>query len=175
LIINLLKETRVLNRFRRHATLLCVVTTITHILAAAAIAAPSDQELLAEYRLSDENVEKWTQATRNLVQVFRDNPELAQSQDQVKADEASIADIAAWYDSKPKIKEAINSAGMTSREYTTFLFSMFQAGMGAYLAQQQGLDKLPKGTVRDNVEYYIINQKKLSALGKELQQLAPAE
>jgi hypothetical protein len=164
-----------LNRLQRHATVLCVVTTITYILAVAAIAAPSDQELLAEYRLSDENVEKWMQATRNLVQVFRHNPELAQARDKVQADEASIADIAAWYDSKPEIKEAINAAGMTSLEYTTFLFSMIQAGMGAYVAQRQGLDKLPKGTVRDNVEYYIINQEKLNALGKELQQLAPAE
>ncbi len=164
-----------MNKPQHHATLLCIVTAITHILTAAVIAAPSDQELLAEYRLSDENVEKWTQATRNLVQVFRDNPELAQSQDKVQADKASIADIAAWYDSKPKIKNAINSAGMTSRQYTTFLFAMFQAGMGAYVAQQRGLDKLPEGTVRDNVEYYIINQEKLNALGKELQQLAPAE
>lgn len=160
---------------RSLTVLLCAVTAVAQTLDATATAAPSDQELLAEYRLNDENVARWTHATRNLVQVFRDNPELAQSQDRVEADEASIADIAAWYDSKPEVKEAINAAGMTSQEYTTFLFSMFQAGMGAYVAQQKGLDQVPEGTVRENVEYYIINQEKLTALGKELQQLAPAK
>lgn len=160
---------------QRLATLLCVVATIAHIFGAAAVAAPSDKELLAEYRLNDENVARWTRATRNLVQVFKDNPELAQSQDRVDADKASIADIAAWYDSKPEVKAAINAADMTSQEYTTFLFSMFQAGLGAYVAQQKGLDKVPAGTVRENVEYYIINQEKLTALGEELQQLAPAK
>lgn len=164
-----------MDMLRRLTMLLCAVTAVTHVLGATPTAAPSDHELLAEYRLNDENVARWTQATRNLVQVFKDNPELARSQDRVDADKANIADIAAWYDSKPEVKKAINSADMTSQEYTTFLFSMFQAGMGAYLAQQKGLDKVPEGTVRENVEYYIINQKKLTTLGRELQQLAPAK
>ncbi|MDQ3797716.1 MAG: hypothetical protein M3294_09195 [Pseudomonadota bacterium] len=135
----------------------------------------SDLKLLASYRLTDEKADKWAQATRNLVQVLKKHPELVYAKDKVDINKASISTIAAWYDSKPEIKQAINAAGMSSQEYTTFLFSLIQAGMGASLAQSRGLDKLPEGIPRKNVEYYIVHEDKLNALGQQLQQLAPDE
>ncbi len=106
---------------------------------------------------------------------MKDHPEIAYAKDKTNAKNASISSIAAWYDSKPEIKEAINAAGMSSQGYTTFLFSLIQAGMGASLAQSQGLDKLPEGIPRKNVEYYIVHEDELRELGQQLQQLAPKE
>lgn len=152
-----------------------ILGALVAMLAQVAWSTPADEKLLADYRLNDAKVKTWAQATRNLVQAFKEHPELMRSQDKVDADKASIAEIAAWYDSKPPLKDAINSAGMSSQEYTTFLFSMFQAGMGAWLAEQQGLEKLPKGMPRENVEYYLENKERLTALGEELEKLAPKQ
>jgi hypothetical protein len=155
--------------------LVWILGALVAMLAQVAWSTPADEKLLADYRLNDAKVKTWAQATRNLVQAFKEHPELMRSQDKVDADKASIAEIAAWYDSKPPLKDAINSAGMSSQEYTTFLFSMFQAGMGAWLAEQQGLEKLPKGMPRENVEYYLENKERLTALGEELEKLAPKQ
>lgn len=156
-----------MNVFPRLLPLLCTLVVAAQIFGlGVASGASADDELLAEYRLKDARVEQWAQATRNLVRAFRDNPELACAQDKVEGDKASIGDIADWYDSKPEIKEAINSAGMSSQEYTTFLFSMIQAGMGAWVAEQQGLDKLPESVPKENVEYYIINKEEADRIGQ---------
>lgn len=161
---------------RSLATVLCAALVVTQLFAVKAAAdASSDLKLLTTYRLTDEKVANWAQATRNFVQVLKDHPELAHAKDRIDIHKASISSIAAWYDSKPEIKQAFNSAGMSSQGYTTFLFSLMQAGMGAALAQQHGLDKLPEGTPRKNVEYYIVNEEKLTALGRQLQRLAPGK
>jgi hypothetical protein len=65
---------------------------------------------------------------------------------------------------------------MTTREFVTFLLSMFQAAVGAWIAQQpQGsLDKLPPEIPRDNVRFYQQHERELQRLTEEMKALGQA-
>ena len=66
---------------------------------------------------------------------------------------------------------------MTTREYTTFVLSMFQAGMAAWLVQQQKgkLDKVPAGIPHENIRFYQQHEAELNRIGKELRALEGKE
>jgi hypothetical protein len=135
--------------------------------ACAAFAQDADMEMLAEYRLTDEGLANFAQASRNVAAAVKADPSLEDSVD--VSDDATIAELADLYDSHPVVRTAIESAGMTSTEYVTFLYSMIQAGMAAWMVEEYGQTELPEGTPQENVDYYLANKDKFTALSKELE------
>jgi hypothetical protein len=127
----------------------------------------ADLEMLAEYRLTDDGLANFAQASRNVAAAVKADPSLEDSVD--ASDDATIAELAALYDSYPAVRKAIESADMTSTEYVTFLYSMIQAGMAAWVVEEYGQTELPEGTPQENVDYYLANKDKFTALSKELQ------
>ena len=89
---------------------------------------------------------KFTQASRNFIAVAKADSAALEQQSE-DSDGMTLAQMAALYDGHPGLKRAITSAGMTTREYVTFIMSMFQAGMAAWMVEQQGgkFDKVPAG------------------------------
>lgn len=159
---------KVLNR---RWSALCALAFALQILIVDHVSAQGDDpdtKALAGYRLTDEGVENFAQASRNLVAALKADPGLERVME--GSGEGTIAETAAMYDAQPAVRKAIESANMTSLEYVTFLGSMIQAGMAAWLVEEYGQDKLPEGMPRENVDYYLANKDKFAVLTAELEQ-----
>jgi hypothetical protein len=138
--------------------------------AKTAQAQASDNADVAEinrYRLTEAKLDKFVQATRNLAEAARQHPELAK-EEKNDNNNKTLTQMAALYDKHPPIKRAITSAGMTSREYITFMFAMLQAGMASWASKQPGA-KLPPDISRENIAFVDTHKEKLDALQKEFQ------
>jgi hypothetical protein len=163
-------------RFRHAAALLAALFLPALLLGGAAAQDESvdmgaDAAAVAEYRLSEDALAKFTQATRNLGAALKADPGLEGRMDQKAAGNGTIAEAVAVYESEPAVRRAIESADMTSTEYITFMYAMTQAAMGAWLVQQYGEQQLPPDTPRENVDFYLANADKIAALSREMQAL----
>ena len=145
--------------------------------AASALPAPAraqkaqgdaDMQALKNYRLTEANLGKYVKASQNLVALAKSKPEWAKNIEASQKDNASLAEIAAFYDKIPPVRQALNSAGMSSREYVLFTMSMFQAAMGAWAMTQSG-GKLPEGTPPENVAFFKKHEAELKKLTEEMQ------
>ena len=140
----------------------------------APLRAQSDEETLARYRLTEATLAKFTQVARSIVALTQTDSTLRTEEDEDEAE--SITELAAMYDRHPSMRRAITGAGMTTREFVTFLLSMFQAAVGTWIVQQpQGsLDKLPPEIPRDNVRFYQQHERELQKLTEEMKALGQA-
>ena len=129
--------------------------------------ADADLKEIGSYRLTEAKLDKFVQATRNLAEAARQHPDLAREKGEDN-NNTPLTQLAALYDKHPPLKRAINSAGMTSREYITFMFAMFQAGMASWAAKQPGA-KLPPDISRENIAFMDTHKERLDALQKEFQ------
>ena len=139
----------------------------------------ADSREVAAYRLSEATLAKFLRASRAMAAAAKpapadtgDDAEDRDDDDDDDDDDAedskSIAEIAAFYDANPAARRAITGAGLTTREYVVFSFALFQAGMGAWLVEQQGWSKLPPDVARTNVEFYQRHKAQLDSVTAEL-------
>lgn len=99
--------------------------------------------------LTEAGFAKYSQAIRNLDAIANKSMSAVGCND----DSATSLDAAvARIDSLPGTKTAIKSAGMTTREYLLFTWSVFQNGVAAWTLSQPGA-KLPPGTSMANVNF----------------------
>lgn len=166
-------------RARRAPTRLLPTLLLLLVLAPAARAqraqADADYKEISGYRLTDAGLGKYIQASKNMLAVIRNDPKLRQQlsaeEDQASGDDnPSLAQMAAKYDRHPEIAHAITSTGMSTREFVTFTFAMFQAGMG--MAVQQAGGKLPDGVRPENVAFYKSHQAELQQMADETKKMA---
>jgi hypothetical protein len=153
--------------YHRLRTLLCTAVALTLALPVASFAqGPPDRDTkeINSYVLTEKALAKYTVATHALGATAKrlsgnrdDDDEGAQSLD------ATVARI----DAIPEAKAAIQSAGMTTREYVVFSFSLFQSGMAAWGLSQPG-GKLPPGVSMANVEFYRAHEAEIKKLGKPM-------
>lgn len=127
-----------------------------------ALANPQDHREISSYVLTEAGLAKFGKATRNLSAI----PGACEDDDDDDdANSQSIDAMVAEINAKPGAKEAIQSAGLTPREYVLFMFSMLQNGMAAWALDQPG-GKLPPDVSRANVDFYKKHEAELAALGK---------
>lgn len=122
---------------------------------------------IASYRLTSANLDKFLNATNALKQLEDENIDLEDRIDMDDPEDVDLDEIAAAFDSEPRIKSAINGAGMTSREYITFMFAMIQAMFGSVMVQmggEQALNDMPAGVMKDNIRFFLDNQEAFEAL-----------
>lgn len=141
--------------------------------ASAAAAQPGalgqmfDDPALASYRLTSANLTKFLAATQALNGLEGENFDLEERFQTQDPEDLNIGDIAAAFDGEPRIKGAINGAGMSSREYVTFLFSMLQAMFGSIAVQMGGedaLNEMPNGVLKSNIQFFLEHQDEFEAL-----------
>lgn len=123
---------------------------------------------LANYRLTSANLTKFLAATQALEALEGEEFDLEDQFDTDDPENLNITDIAAAFDSEPRIKGAINGAGLSSREFVTFLFSMMQAMFGSIAVQMggdQALDDMPNGVLKSNIQFFLANQEAFEGLG----------
>lgn len=122
---------------------------------------------IASYRLTSGNLDKFVRATNALKALEDEDIDIEERIDMDDPENIDLNEIAAAFDSEPRIKSAINGAGMTSREYLTFMFAMIQAMFGSVMVQmggEQALNDMPAGVLKDNIRFFTQNQAAFEAL-----------
>lgn len=145
----------------------CTVTVAFALALLAPMAAEAqnladrDAKEVADYVLTDAALAKYTKAVHKL------HPLKEQLQQDCDREDArdSLNGMAARMDGVPAVKAALKTAGMTSREYLVFSWSVFQNGMAVWALDQPG-GALPPGTKPANVTFYRAHKAELEKLGE---------
>jgi len=130
--------------------------------ATSAVAQDRDAQEVSRYALTESGLAKFAQATRNIAAV---PGACERKEDDDSEDLKSIDQMVAKLDSVPGIQAAIQSAGLTTREYVVFTFSMMQSGMAAWAVSQPG-GKLPPGASQANVDFFKQHETAMAAIGE---------
>ena len=146
----------------RLAGLLVVAATIGLALPAPAAANENDKREISSYVLTEAGLAKFTQATQALSAI---PGACAREDDDDDSNSASLDQLVAKLNAVPGAQAAIQSAGMTTREYVVFMWSMMQSGMSAWALQQSG--KLPPGVSQANVDFYNKHEAAMRATRRE--------
>jgi hypothetical protein len=151
-------------RYRHWTTALAAmaVASLASTLAHADSQGERDAQEVSHYVLTEAGLAKYAQAVHNLGAQVKSLPGACADSEAAK----SLNDIAARMDAVPQIKAAMSSAGLSSREYLVFSFSLLQNGMAAWVLAQPG-GKLPPGTSMANVKFYQAHDAALKKLGEE--------
>jgi len=130
----------------------------------AVAAQDADTQEVQRYALTDAGLAKYTQATQKLAALPTGPVNCNDDGDDAKSLDAMVAEISA----KPGAQAAIQSAGMTPREYVVFSMSLLQNGIAAWAVKQPG-GSLPAGVAKANVDFvnrHDADLKKLEAMSQ---------
>jgi hypothetical protein len=125
--------------------------TIALLLPGFVAAQDRDTQEVMSYVLTDAGLAKYTQAAKKIA-ALPQNP-TSDCGEEEDSDSQSLDEMVAKFNAVPGVKAAIQSAGMTTREYFVFTMSIFQNGMAAWALTQPG-GKLPAGVSKANVDFY---------------------
>ncbi len=146
---------------------LLVAFAVAAVVPGSAFAQDRDTQEIQSYVLTDAGLAKYQQATKNFAALpARSGSDCEEDED---SDSRSLDELVAKFNAVPGGKAAIQSAGMTTREYFVFTLSIFQNGMAAWALTQPG-GKLPAGISKANVDFYnrhAAEFEKLDALKKD--------
>lgn len=145
-------------------TVACTLALLAPLVAGAQNLTDGDAKEVADYVLTDAVLRKYTQAVRNLQPFMGQLP-----QDCEDENPKSLNDMATRVDGVSQVKSALKGAGMTSREYLLFSFSVFHNGMAAWALDQPG-GKLAPGIKMTNVNFYRAHEAELKKLGEMTKQ-----
>lgn len=151
-------------RHALHRTTLSILLAFASALPAGALAQDRDTKEVNAYVLTEASLAKYSKATRALNAAA---PQVAGSCDDEGEGAQSIDRMVARINAVPKAKAAIQSAGMSTREYVVFGLSVFQTGLASWGLSQPG-GKLPPGVSMANVKFYRAHE-------AAIQQIKPAE
>lgn len=139
------------SKHRMHSTLIGAALAAVLVPAAAAAQGIADRDTreVQSYVLTEAALAKYTQATKNLGPLAKKLSDDCDDSDGPK----SLDDSVARFNAVAGAQAAVKSAGMTTREYVVFTWSLFQTGMAAWVLDQPG-GKLPAGVSKANVNFY---------------------
>jgi len=150
-----------MSKLTRLGGVLAAAFAVALCLAAIARAQDRDTQEISSYRLTDAGLAKFVDVTGKLA----DLPGACDDDDDEDDDSGtkSIDAMVAKLNAVPGAQSAIQSAGMTAREYVVFAFALTQAGLGAWAAGQPD-GKMPAGLSQGNVDYYKKHEAELKQL-----------
>jgi hypothetical protein len=147
------------------ASTIIVTCLLTPMAVDAQDLADRDAKEVTEYVLTDAALAKYTQAVGKLQPLMGQLSQDCDGEDGPK----SLNDAAKRMDQVSGAKPALKAAGMTSREYLVFSWSVFQNGMAAWALDQPGA-KMPPGVKMANVNFYRAHEAELKKLGEVAKQ-----
>ncbi len=145
--------------FLRMALAPCAIA-IGLFTSTAAFAQSADSEEVQSYVLTEAGLGKFAQATKELVALDA----ACKEDEDDDSDSQSIDDMVAKLNALPGAQAAIQSAGLSTREYVVFSWSILQNGLAAWAIGQPG-GKLPPGISQANVDFYKKHEAEIAALG----------
>ena len=134
--------------------------------ATAQGAADRDAREVSSYVLTEAGLAKYRNATASLGELSKQVAHNCADDDDGDDGSASLDETVARINAIPGAQAAIQSAGMTTREYVVFTWSLFQNGMAAWAVSQPG-GKLPPGVSKANVDFYRAHEASLRDLGSQ--------
>lgn len=154
-----------MTQFNRIRTVLTAVASVILLAPFASFAQgfpDGDTREISSYALTETALAKFTQATNNLNSLSK--AAAGHCDDEGAAD--SLDAFVARINGVPGAQAAIQSAGMTTREYVVFTWSVFQTGMAAWALDQPG-GTLPPSVSRANVDFYRAHEPALNQLSAQ--------
>jgi hypothetical protein len=133
---------------------------------------------VSNYRLTSEGLQKFLRATQALHGLEDEDLEVAEQFESLNEDDVDLGQIAAAFDSEPRVKGAINGAGFTSREYVTFMFSMIQTMFTAAMLEiggENALAQMENSVLKQNVQFYREHREEFEAMGEALEEMGEDE
>ena len=127
----------------------------------------ADTREVRAYTLTETALGKYVEATRKLSSIPLDCSAEAPGV-------GSLTDAAARIDAVPGAKAVVRSAGLTSREYVVFAFSLIENAYASYALDQPG-GKLPPGVSMSNVEFLRSHAGVIEQLANETEVAGCAE
>lgn len=141
-----------------------------------------DMQTIAAYRLTLPTLRKMAQVQETMFKMLLADPSLKTRYQNTKFDDGegppSIDDMAKRFDRLPEMKQAIVNAGLSPREYSVAMLSMFQAAMTMSFMEMDGpmrVKEVPPGVLADNVAFLKANRVELDRMtqrSRELEKLA---
>jgi hypothetical protein len=135
-------------------------------------------EEVSNYRLTTAAMQKFVTATQALHKLEDEDLQVAEQFENLDEDNVELAQIAAALDSEPRVKSAINGAGLTSREYVTFMFSMIQTMITAAMLDATGenaLAQIENSVLKQNVQFFREHREEFEAMGEALDAMGEDE
>jgi hypothetical protein len=134
----------------------------------------ADTQRLARFRLDKPTLSKVEAAVTNMALALKQQPQLAKDGAEDRGD--TIAEIASFYDSKPPLKKAIESAGLTCDGFTLAMMALLQAGMAQGLAQSLPPERRARaiadaGVPAANVAFVEAHQDSIARVGLKMKTL----
>ena len=154
-----------MTQFNRIRTILAAVASVLLLAPFESVAqgfADRDAREISSYALTEAALAKFTQATSNLGALSKTATASCDDEGSGASLDANVARI----NGVPGAQAAIQSAGMTTREFVVFTWSLFQTGMAAWALDQPG-GTLPPGVSKANVDFYRTHEQALKQLGTE--------
>jgi hypothetical protein len=146
--------------------LLAVLTLALMLPALSQAQVDHDTQEINSYVLTDAGLTRYTKAMQAIGQIAKKNSgDCDESEDDSPK---SLDQLVAAINAKPGAKSALQSAGMTPREYIVFSMSVFQTGFASWGLSQPG-GKLPPGVSMANVNFYRKNEATFAKLGQATQ------
>ena len=135
--------------------------------APAGAAGDGGAKEVSAYKLTDAGLARYANATRRLDDAVRRSPALcAERANDDGEDTKTLDQLVAKIDANPQMRQAIQGADVSTREYAVFSLAVLQAAMASWALQQPG-GKLAPGTSMDKVNFYRRNQAALTKIGEE--------
>jgi hypothetical protein len=126
-----------------------------------------DDPALKDYRLTTAGLDKFIAASEALKELEGQSFDLDDQVDFDDPESISVSRIVAVFDGVPRVRSAIAGAGLSTREYVTFLFSMMQAmfaSIAVHVGGEDALSDMPNGVLKDNVRFFMEHQDEFEAL-----------
>lgn len=150
------------NRIRIILGTAAAAILFTPVVSVAQGSPDRDTREISAYVLSEAALAKFTRASANLGNLAKQVGASCDDSDSAKSLDESVARVNAV----PGARAAIQSAGMTTREYIVFTWSLFQTGMAAWALEQPG-GTLPPGISKANVDFYRAHEQALQKLAPQ--------
>lgn len=144
------------------------VFLLAPLVSVAQGAADRDAREISSYMLTEASLAKFSRASVNLGALSKQVAANCDddADDGKDEDVSSLDNMAARINAVPGAQAAIQSAGMTTREYVVFSMSLFQNGMAAWALTQPG-GTLPPGVSKANVDFYRSHEQALKKLAPQ--------
>ena len=159
---------------KRFCSVAIICLFLSHAVAPAvaqlnpAASSNGDQEEIKNFRLNMARLEQYTAASKALAAYAKENPSVQESS-QNGQDAKTISDVVKRVEKYPGAVAAIQTAGLSPREFAVMGLTLFTVGMMVALKKQGNIKAIPATVLPENVAFFEQNYDKIESVVKAMQ------
>jgi hypothetical protein len=131
-------------------------------------ATDADEKEATNFRLTNDNFNKYATATTALMKVTQNDPALRKQVEESQQGK-SLAQAVTALDKYPAITAPIHSAGLSTREYIVMTATIVSSTMAVGMKKQGMIKEIPSVVSPENAAFVEQNYEKISALMQKIQ------